>query len=70
MLSHQPTLLTHFASGFIFGRLGTIQTEYIAARGHNARLSPRAAAEVLIQRKNRQARPGEGAGNHGRSAGY
>jgi hypothetical protein len=49
-VSGKPFALTHFASGAIIGRLDPVKVEYMCRRGHNARLSDRAAAELLLAR--------------------
>jgi hypothetical protein len=46
---HDGTL-SHFASGFRFGGLNDVKIREMCARGHNARLTDRQAAEILIAR--------------------
>jgi hypothetical protein len=49
-VSGKPFALTHFASGAIVGRLNGVKVSHLVARGHNARLTDRQAAELLLAR--------------------
>lgn len=42
------TELTHYASGFVFGRLNPVKVSHMVARGSYVTLSDRGAAEILI----------------------
>lgn len=44
------TELTHYASGFVFGRLNPVKVSHMVAYGSYVKLSDRGAAEILIAR--------------------
>jgi hypothetical protein len=47
----EATELTHYASGFVFGRLNPVKVEYMVSRGtYSGQLTDRSAAEILIAR--------------------
>ena len=46
----EATELTHYASGFVFGRLNPVKVEYMVARGSYYKLTDRGAAAMLIDR--------------------
>jgi hypothetical protein len=46
----EATELTHYASGFVFGRLNPVKVQHVVSRGSYCQLSDRSAAEILIAR--------------------
>jgi hypothetical protein len=47
----EATELTHYASGFVFGRLNPVKVQHLVSRGsYSGQLSDRGAAEILIGR--------------------
>lgn len=50
-LGSDADTLTHYASGYVFGRLNEVKVSYMMAKGHHAKLNDREAAELLVASK-------------------